>query len=795
MVLSAEGVAAVQRWVNTPAQNFGVVVDNTNNLDGVGFDAREVASAGNRPQLTVTYLPAAGDAGLKGEYFSDTGFSSLALSRTDATVNFDWGSGSPGAGVPQDRFSVRWTGQVVPLYSETYTFYTSSDDGVRLWLDGQPVINNWTDHGPTENSGMVALTAGQAIDMRMEYYENGGGAVAQLSWASARQAKQIVPSSQLRPTSGPTPPPPGGDTAAAGASLPIQYALSSLTGTVYYVSTMGVDTAPGTVAQPLRSLAAAIGKVGAGQAATVVVRGGEYRDNNVNIPAGRAVRIVAYPGEVPVFKGSQKLGAAWIPEGPLAYHAYTAQPVTDGSGISFTTGQNLTGDGVGRYPDQVWIGGTRLRQVSSKTAVGAGRFFVDAANGRLYLQNADAAAGDIEASAADKFITVAGANSTIEGVRVTRFSNSADDYGIIRFSPTADGSVLRHVEVNEAAFQSISYAGSAGDITQGALMDHVTVAGANWMGVTAMYIDGLTLKAVKIVTSNEAGEFTFSPQSGALKTSRCRDIKVLDSVIRDNNSHGLWFDQSNVGTQIAGNRIENNAGSSVFYEISDDLLLINNYVSGGDRAVKLAGSSGLKLVNNTIVGGKDVVGIYTDSRSKDGCADPSQPLCAGSYGSDRDTGRPRPPTLDWKPRLDLMLNNIVVYPTGPGYCGASTGLCITSTNAGANCPVQTILHPAEPARGIPETRIDGNVYANGSGSIVRVPSGSYGNTAVWSAAAGGSPIYLPGLDAHSKSGNMLVNDDGTPTGQLNHGQAVAVPTDESINLYVPAGTRHFGWLN
>lgn len=135
--------------------------------------------------------------GLKGDYYNSiTPAGAIAFTRTDATVNFDWGS-DPGPGVSSDNFSVRWTGQVQPLYSETYTFYTVSDDGVRLWVNGTQLINNWTDHPATENNGTITLTAGQRYDIRMEFYEHAGGAVARLSWSSPTQAKQIIPATQL----------------------------------------------------------------------------------------------------------------------------------------------------------------------------------------------------------------------------------------------------------------------------------------------------------------------------------------------------------------------------------------------------------------------------------------------------------------------------------------------------------------------------------------------------------------------------------------------------------------------
>ena len=141
-------------------------------------------------------------SGLHADYFSNQSLTAPAtLSRTDATVNFNWGTGSPASSLPSDHFSVRWTGQVEALYSQTYTFTTSSDDGIRLWVNGQQIINNWTDHARTQNSGRIALTAGQRSDIRLEFYEDTGNASAQLSWASSSQPKQIIPSAQLYPPS------------------------------------------------------------------------------------------------------------------------------------------------------------------------------------------------------------------------------------------------------------------------------------------------------------------------------------------------------------------------------------------------------------------------------------------------------------------------------------------------------------------------------------------------------------------------------------------------------------------
>lgn len=148
-------------------------------------------------KYAATFSPPASLNGLKGQYYDNKDLTNLKLTRTDATVNFNWNNGSPDAMIGSDTFSVRWTGQVQPRYSEIYTFYTVSDDGVRLWVNNQLIINNWTDHPPTENRGEISLVAGQKYDMKMEFYENGGGAAAKLLWSSPTQSKEVIPQSQL----------------------------------------------------------------------------------------------------------------------------------------------------------------------------------------------------------------------------------------------------------------------------------------------------------------------------------------------------------------------------------------------------------------------------------------------------------------------------------------------------------------------------------------------------------------------------------------------------------------------
>ena len=163
----------------------------------VSNGAGSVTSSQAQLVVTATAVAVGAGGGLQGQYFDNQDLTSPKLTRTDATINFEWGEGSPDASVAADTFSVRWTGQVQPRYSQTYTFYTRTDDGVRLWVNGVLLVDKWVDQSPTEWSGALALTAGQFYDIQMEYYENGGGATAQLSWSSASELKAIIPQTQL----------------------------------------------------------------------------------------------------------------------------------------------------------------------------------------------------------------------------------------------------------------------------------------------------------------------------------------------------------------------------------------------------------------------------------------------------------------------------------------------------------------------------------------------------------------------------------------------------------------------
>ncbi|MGB2864570.1 MAG: PA14 domain-containing protein, partial [Sedimentisphaerales bacterium] len=144
------------------------------------------------------FTTAGAGGGVGADYYKGMNFENLILTRTDPQIDFDWGDpGGPDPAVGDDNFSVRWTGEVEAAFTETYTFYPRTDDGVRLFVDGQLLVDRWVDRSATENRGTIDLIAGNTYSLVMEYYENGAGAVAELRWSSPRTPKQLIPQAAL----------------------------------------------------------------------------------------------------------------------------------------------------------------------------------------------------------------------------------------------------------------------------------------------------------------------------------------------------------------------------------------------------------------------------------------------------------------------------------------------------------------------------------------------------------------------------------------------------------------------
>ena len=145
----------------------------------------EYYDAGGKAVAKLSWVPVGGTAPVpianwKGEYFNNTSLTgSPVLVRDDASINFDWGVGSPAATVVADNFSARWT-RTQSFDAGRYRFVAQVDDGVRLWVNNQLIINQWV-NGNTTYTAEIDLPSGN-VPIQMEYFESVGGAIARLSW-------------------------------------------------------------------------------------------------------------------------------------------------------------------------------------------------------------------------------------------------------------------------------------------------------------------------------------------------------------------------------------------------------------------------------------------------------------------------------------------------------------------------------------------------------------------------------------------------------------------------------------
>jgi len=143
--------------------------------------------------------------GFKAEYFNNRTLSGQpVLTRPDPEIDFNWGNGdirgenSPAESINVNNFSARWSGELEVDLTDTYTFQITANNGFRLWLDEQPIIDFW-DNGTASSrqSEPLELLGGNTYSIRMEYFEGEDTAIAQLFWENSARERHIIPQAAL----------------------------------------------------------------------------------------------------------------------------------------------------------------------------------------------------------------------------------------------------------------------------------------------------------------------------------------------------------------------------------------------------------------------------------------------------------------------------------------------------------------------------------------------------------------------------------------------------------------------
>jgi glucose/arabinose dehydrogenase len=192
-----DGTPVIDAWVDQPPSTYQATRSLTAGDHEVKVEYYENGGgAVARVNWQLTQPPPPPPACPTGQYSAQY-FGNMTLSgtpvvqRCETAIDYDWGSGSPATGVPADRFSTRWTG-TFSFAAGNYQFTATADDGIRVWLDGTLLIDAWVDQGPTTYQATRTLTAADH-QVKVEYYENGGGAVARVSWINTGGGGDTTP--------------------------------------------------------------------------------------------------------------------------------------------------------------------------------------------------------------------------------------------------------------------------------------------------------------------------------------------------------------------------------------------------------------------------------------------------------------------------------------------------------------------------------------------------------------------------------------------------------------------------
>ncbi|MEI8197653.1 MAG: PA14 domain-containing protein, partial [Phycisphaerae bacterium] len=138
--------------------------------------------------------------GLTGTYFASDNLTQPTLLRTDPAVDFSWGTATPDASVPGPAFSAHWEGQLAALEAGSYQFRTTVDGGVRLWINGQLVIDDWAAHSGSDTSTPVTVAANQRLTVKLEYTHPTATTSASVHWLWQRPGQGtfgVIPQTQL----------------------------------------------------------------------------------------------------------------------------------------------------------------------------------------------------------------------------------------------------------------------------------------------------------------------------------------------------------------------------------------------------------------------------------------------------------------------------------------------------------------------------------------------------------------------------------------------------------------------
>ncbi len=414
------------------------------------------------------------------------------------------------------------------------------------------------------------------------------------------------------------------------------------------------------------------------------------------------------------------------------------------------------------HPDQVWIGGTPQRQVSSLSKVTPGTFFADYPNKRLYV-GSNPIGSSVRASDLQKALAIRGQGSVVRGLGIRNYAPSVPDLGAV--SLHRPGVTLENVTVDSSATIGVSV--QATDDT----LRNVTVTRSGLLGIHGNYADRLVVDRARVDNSNTE-HFNTTPVAGGVKVTRSRTVSFLNGAYTANEGAGLWIDESTYDARIVGNDLQRNTKFGIRSELSARVMVANNLITdNGDDGVRIANTSGAKIWNNTIVGNKRSINMTQDSR-----------LASNRNVPGHDPRQPFPdPTMTWLTGTASVGNNV---------------LALQSAAANAMFAVEDYTHMRSASNmGI---SVNGNVYNRSAASVpawVVIWARAGTDPGVYKTAAAFSQATGQERNALSVDGSRAVNADFSLTSTVAAKTSVTaqpLPADLAALVGQSAGVRQLG---
>ena len=557
----------------------------------------------------------------------------------------------------------------------------------------------------------------------------------------------------------------GARVADSAGALAVGGASYAVPAGAVFVSTTGSDSAPGTAAGPVRTIARALAMAPAG--GTVVLRGGTYHET-VTI-SSKQVTIQNYPKEAAWLDGSVPVGG-WVQDGTAWRHdGWTTR--FDAS-VGFTQGaRDGTSAGwqyvnpaypMAAHPDQVFVNGVQQRQVASRAKVVAGTFFLDQATSKLYLGTNPTGLA-VRATTLAKAISIRTTGSVVRGIGVRRYAPSIWHIGAVTVERPSVR--IENVRIEDSATIGL------GVIAADAVVNRTTILRSGLLGVHAATADRLKILGSR-VDSNNWERFNSAPVSGGVKVGRTRSVLVKDTSISGNLGHGYWSDVSVYDTKVLNSNLVQNRATGIFLEISAVGTIANNLVDGnGAEGIKINNTSSVTVYNNTVVRNARPINIVQDSRTP----------ANTSYG--HDSRYPNDPVMTWRIGPVTVRNNVVGLPNSNGNCV----LCVedyTHTRTAAQMGVTSNSNVFNRVNaGNPDWL---TVWSRGA---TNVNPAVYGTLSAYRSGTGQDKISL------AYDGPVVVSSTGALTSTVkSKASTVATALTSSIAALIgqPAGTRYLG---